>query len=646
MARRAVPVILVLGLLLCSLFYLGSSNAQNPGAPTAQSSRLFELVSTKKLRSSVSSAAVAEQEIAINLENLEFERAQTLNFPLFDGLTHEATRRSSEGFTRFAPDEFSWRGKIAGAVNGGGDVILTVKGKALAGLIYSPDAVYEIVPQKDFKHVLIQIDQDKFPPCGVGSSSEPKLRGNDGQPSMTMDADNGSQLDVLVVYTNLVRTALGGATQAEAFAQEAIAASNTAYLNSDINPRLRLVGTMEATNYSENDLSGALSWARTDPGVAAMRNSTNADLVVILAENDPANCGVASLMRNVSTGFASNAFSATRRICAVGNLTFAHEIGHNQGCEHNPENGGSPSAASYPFAFGHYVDGAFRTVMSYSNPCVNGCMRVAHFSNPNVMYGSDPTGVLNQRDNHQVINNTALTVSQFRSANCAAPGSFVQVSPANGESVSSPTTSVALSWSASANAIAYDVFFGSNSGVLPLVGSQTATTRNVTVLAGQTYYWTVRGYGCNGLSASTPVRSFSVSSVGTSQPFQILLEQFGPVPNLASAVDSVLLLRDPFPAVNGANLLNQTSDKNTRLLIFLSDFQLQSGETAASVVVNLVASDNQIFDIPAEDVRPLPNSPFTQVAFRLPSGLVAGNVTVTVKARGQVSNSAIIRIRS
>jgi hypothetical protein len=134
--------------------------------------------------------------------------------------------------------------------------------------------------------------------------------------------------------------------------------------------------------------------------------------------------------------------------------------------------------------------------------------------------------------------------------------------------------------------------------------------------------------------------------VGTSPPFQLLLEELPPISNLVSALDSMLLMRDPFPVSNGSNLLSQTSDRNTRVLIFLSNFQLQPGETAASVVVNLVASDNQIFDIAAEDVRPLPNSSFTQVAFRLPSGLAAGTVTVTVKARGQVSNSAIIRIRS
>lgn len=652
MRRSSVLTTLALGFVLCWISYLASSKAQsffkNPnGLTTAQSTRLFEFVSTKKLRSSTSTAGVAEQEIMINLDKLDFEQAQNLTFTLFDGLSHEATRRPSEGFIRFAPDEFSWRGRVFHANGWTGDVILTVKGRALSGLIYSSDAVYEIVPQKDFKHVLVQIDQSRFQPCGAGAEPEIKSAANEEQATTDVVAtEDGTVIDVLVVYTTPVRIALGGTTQAEAFAQQAVSVTNTAYQNSEITPRLRLVGTMEAVNYTENGLSSALNWVRSDPNVAAARNAANADLVAILVESDPANCGTGALMRTVRPSFAISAFSATRRSCALGNLTFAHELGHNQGCEHNPENGGSPTSASYPFAFGHYVNNSFRTIMSYSDPCSPGCPRIAHFSNPAVTFAGVPTGVLNERDNHQVINNTAFTVSQFRSPGCAAPGAFAQVSPGNGQSVSSPTTSVTLSWSPSANATAYEVYFGPNFNVLPLVGSQAGTSRNVTVSAGQTYYWMVFGYSCNGLGEGTPIRSFSVSSVGSSQPFQILLEQFGTVPNLASAVDSILLLRDPFPVLNGTNPLNPTSDKNTRVLIFLSNFQLEPGETASSVVVNLVGSDNHSFDVPAEDVRFLSSSSITQVMFRLPNGLAIGESTLTVKARGQVSNAGIIRIRN
>lgn len=653
MRRRLVLVTLALGSLLCWVCYHAPSKAESlfkhsEGPTTTQFTRLFELVSTRKLQSSRSSAGIAEQEITINFDKLDFEQAQNLTFSLFDGLSYKAIRRPSEGFIRFAQDEFSWRGKISHANGWTSDVILTVKGRALSGLIYSSDAVYEIVPQRDFKHVLVQIDQSRFPPCGTGDEQEIQLTTDQEEPTADgVASDDGTLIDVLVVYTTPVRTALGGNTQAEAFAQQAVNATNTAYQNSEITPRLRLVGTMEAVNYTENGLIDALNWVRNDPNVAAMRNTVKADLVSILVENDSANCGVGLLMRTVRASFAISAFSATRRSCAVGNLTFAHELGHNQGCEHNPENGGSPTSASYPFAFGHYVNGSFRTVMSYIDPCSSGCPRVAHFSNPAISFAGVATGVLNERDNHQVINNTAFTVAQFRnSAGCVGPGAFAQLSPENGQSVSTPTTSVTLSWSPSANAISYDVYFGTNPNILPMVGSQAATSRNVTVSAGQTYHWMVMGYSCDGLGVSTPIRSFSVSSVGSSQPLQLLLEQFALVPNLAAAVDSILLLRDPFPVLNGTNTLNPTSDKNTRVLIFLDNFQLGPGETAASVVVNLIGSDNQSFDVAAEDVRFLPSSSISQVAFRLPNSLAIGECTLTVKARGQTSNAGIIRIRN
>ena len=43
-------------------------------------------------------------------------------------------------------------------------------------------------------------------------------------------------------------------------------------------------------------------------------------------------------MTTVSTSFASSAFKVVDRTCAVGNLSYAHEVGHNQGLQHDPAN--------------------------------------------------------------------------------------------------------------------------------------------------------------------------------------------------------------------------------------------------------------------------------------------------------------------
>ena len=109
---------------------------------------------------------------------------------------------------------------------------------------------------------------------------------------------------------------------------------------------------------------------------------------------------------------------------------------------------------------------------------------------------------------------------------------------------------------------------------------------------------------------------------------QLILDTSGPAVDQVAGLDSALFLRDPFPVVNAADLLNQGSDKNTRVIVFVTNLQLNAGETSSSVIVNLIDSNNQSYDIPAEDVRPVPDSNFTQVVFRLPNSLPAGTGTL------------------
>ena len=104
-------------------------------------------------------------------------------------------------------------------------------------------------------------------------------------------------------------------------------------------------------------------------------------------------------------------------------------------------------------------------------------------------------------------------------------------------------------------------------------------------------------------------------------------------------------MRDPF-IVNSSDLLNLGSDRNTRVIVFVKNLQLAPGETASSILVNLVGANNQSFDVAAEVVRPVPNTDFVQVIFRLPTNLAAGQCVVMVKAHGQTSNTGSIRIRN
>ena len=74
-------------------------------------------------------------------------------------------------------------------------------------------------------------------------------------------------------------------------------------------------------------------------------------------------------------------------------------------------------------------------------------------------------------------------------APCSKPGPFALASPANGANLPAGGNAT-LAWNAAAGADSYDVHFGSGVNP-PLLGNQTATSVDVSVTAGQTYFWYV-----------------------------------------------------------------------------------------------------------------------------------------------------------
>lgn len=122
----------------------------------------------------------------------------------------------------------------------------------------------------------------------------------------------------------------------------------------------------------------------------------------------------------------------------------------------------------------------------------------------------------------------------------------------------------------------------------------------------------------------------------------LLVDEASPISNEAAAVESLLFLRGPFPVVSVAGLLNQDSDRNTRVIVFVVNLP---AIPSPSVILNVVDSNNQTHDLPAEAVRPLAGTDLTQIIFRLPNGLPVGVCSLRVKAAGQTTNAAVIRIR-
>ncbi|HRQ65139.1 MAG TPA: M12 family metallo-peptidase [Xanthomonadaceae bacterium] len=350
---------------------------------------------------SASPAAVATFHIDV-LSAEDLRAADTLLLPLPEGpLEATLIARTDRG-----AENFTWLGRHA--ADDDPTVILTVVSGALSGLVYAHQHVYELTSLADGRSVLLLLDQDRFPPCDGGI--DPARQDLHGHPVETAGATpmtGDLEVDVLVLYTRQARDGAGGTSQIASTAQAAVDAANVAFLNSRMVTRFRTVG-IELWDVDETSLgansSQRLGALRTSAWVQSRRDALGADLVGLLVNDGQGGCGIGYVMRTPAASFASWAFQVTARNCAVGNLTYAHEHGHNMGFEHDPANGTSPGNASFPWSFGHFHDSGtsqqrFRTVMSYSTPCDGSCPRRAYFSNPEVLYQGERTGIGGERDN-------------------------------------------------------------------------------------------------------------------------------------------------------------------------------------------------------------------------------------------------------
>ncbi len=133
-------------------------------------------------------------------------------------------------------------------------------------------------------------------------------------------------------------------------------------------------------------------------------------------------------------------------------------------------------------------------------------------------------------------------------------------------------------------------------------------------------------------------------ATATAAQINLLLEESGPAFDQLAAVDSVTLLRDPLSVLR-TELIISGPDLNRRITVFAENLQLAQGDTSAAVTIILTDSNNQIHEIAAEDVRPVPNFTFTQVIFRLPDSLSPGTCMVRLRLHGLLSNAGIFKIK-
>jgi hypothetical protein len=319
------------------------------------------------------------------------------------------TVRRSEAATR---ESTALVGDLLGTV--GGSFTLIVTDDVVVGNIRPQiGETYQLRYSVNGEPVIYEVDEARYAPCGTGAAEQVA-------PPAASDLrglrDDGATFDVLVVYTSAARLAAGGVAPMNALVDLAIAETNTAYANSQIAPRMRLAHKTEVA-YTESgnpstDLSrlSSLNDGQLDV-VHGLRDDYGADLVSLLVSQMSGACGIGYLMTNLSTGFASSAFSVTQIGCATGNYTFGHELGHNMGCAHDRDNAGS---GLFAYSFGYRTpDSVYRTVMAYAPG-----QRLQYFSNPNVSFAGRVLGIAagspGAAHNALSINNAAFTVANFR----------------------------------------------------------------------------------------------------------------------------------------------------------------------------------------------------------------------------------------
>lgn len=325
--------------------------------------------------------------------------------------------------------EIIWQGGLEGTP--GSEVILVMKGSLLVGNVSFPGGRFQIRFLEDGFHRIREVDPNGFPkekdPVPIltvedlaQTVPEKKNLSVFFQRLFLPSIFKPPIADVMVGYTPAARAAAGGVSAINALIALAVSETNTGYANSGVDQRINLVHTMEVS-YSEAFFDWDVTLdrlQRTNDGfmdeVHPLRDAHQADLVVVLV-NDGQFCGLGYIMTTPAISFAPFGFSLVNWECATGNFSLAHETGHNMGSEHDRANAGG--SGSYPYSFGYQApDRSFRTIMAYD--CPGGCPRVNHWSNPEVLYVGQPTGVVStspvSADNRRSLNNTAPFVCNFR----------------------------------------------------------------------------------------------------------------------------------------------------------------------------------------------------------------------------------------
>jgi hypothetical protein len=359
-----------------------------------------------------------------------------------------------------------WLGKAQGVADSA--ITLVSEGGLLAGNIQVGNRFFQIRYAGDGVHAIQEVNSSLYPdeqpplrlaapaaaavapprtatpvPSSAKPNSQPSTTASGAVASSNALADNGSTIDVLVVYSQGAFSAAGGTpTAINNLITLMESETNQGYAQSNVNQRLRVVQRQQV-NSAEGSTNQTYLDRMINPSdgfmdeVPGLRNSSGADLVFLLQSSVADPCGQAAMILNpVNTAQAPNAYAVGEEDCSTGagGWTFGHELGHLMGARHD---WGSDPTNNQPFTYNHgYIQpgpGRSCDLMAVRGACSNaGNNRANYWSNPNIIVSGLPIGIPegqpNAAENWKTLNNTASTVANFRTcvvAPCDVPPTVV-----------------------------------------------------------------------------------------------------------------------------------------------------------------------------------------------------------------------------
>ncbi len=210
------------------------------------------------------------------------------------------------------------------------------------------------------------------------------------------DSTGWTTIDVVVGYDRQARIDDGGVSQIEARIIASVDRMSTAFANSLVTQtELMLLGTIEDPDYNfpgnvSNSMSGELGDLNNPTNgaldtVSDYASELGADFKSFVVKQADGSAGIAYLP-GTSSIVARDYMTSNR-------ITFAHELGHNLGCDHSwGDSSQAVTHSRYGWRFIGTNGTKARTIMAYD---WNWGTRVPYFSNPAVTYLGARTGAVN-----------------------------------------------------------------------------------------------------------------------------------------------------------------------------------------------------------------------------------------------------------